>query len=173
MRGTALICSMKTISIAFDLSSTKLPKLPPVYEYAGYMFCPSNVVLGPFVSFSSYKQMKRVSKTSFRLLLQIVLNSFLAVMFLLLSSCFLSYLISDRVTFLSMYRDALTFRSSHYFVSFMSAVMILASDIESKTSCDILGYQVTKPLDIELPRSLITVVISWNIPIHLWLKACK
>lgn len=57
----------------------------------------------------------------------------------------------------------------------MSAATLLMSgiEIESKQSSNILGFEVTKPLDVELPRSLIPVVISWNIPIHHWVKTCK
>jgi hypothetical protein len=55
----------------------------------------------------------------------------------------------------------------------MSVACLILSGIEYRTSSDLLGYQVTRPLDIELPRSLVPVVISWNIPIHLWIKNCK
>lgn len=71
------------------------------------------------------------------------------------------------------YRDALVFRCSHYFISYMSSAILLISGIESRQTSELLGFEVTKPLDVELPRSLIPVVISWNIPIHLWVKTCK
>lgn len=164
---------MKAISLAFDVSSTKIPKLPPVYEYAGYVLCPANIVLGPFVTFSAYKSCHKSNKLSWKLLMNIVLNSLLSIVFIIMSSCFLSYLITDSLDYLVTYRDALIFRTSHYFISFMSSATLLVSGIECKMTSDLLGHQVTKPLDIELPRSLIPVVISWNIPIHLWVKTCK
>lgn len=34
-------------------------------------------------------------------------------------------------------------------------------------------YQVTKPITIEWPRSLVEVVIYWNITMHMWLKTCR
>lgn len=164
---------MKAISLAFDVSSTKIPNLPPIFEYAGYILCPANIVLGPFVTFSSYKNCHRSSKLSLRLSTQIALNSLLSIVFIMMSSCLLGYLISDHLRFFVTYRDALIFRTSHYFVSFMSAATLLASGIECQVTSETLGYQVTKPFDIELPRSLIPVVISWNIPIHLWVKTCE
>lgn len=173
VRGSALIISMKAIALAFDISSTKIPKLPPVYEYAGYILCPANIVLGPFVTFLSYKSCHRNNKFSLKLLTQIVVNSSLCLVFIILSSCFLNYLMPDDLSYLVTYRDALIFRSSHYFISFMSSAILLVSGIESKMTSELVGYQVTKPLDIELPRSLIPVVISWNIPIHLWVKTCE
>lgn len=173
MRGSALIISMKAIALAFDISSTKIPKLPPVYEYAGYVLCPANIVLGPFVTFSSYKNCHRNNKLSLKLLMQIAINSSISIVFIILSSCSLNYLIPDHLNYLVTYRDALIFRCSHYFISFMSSATLLVSGIESKMTSDVVGYQVTKPFDIELPRSLIPVVISWNIPIHLWVKTCK
>lgn len=164
---------MKAISLAFDVSSTKIPKLPPVYEFAGYTLCPANIVLGPFVTFSSYKNCQRNSKLSLKLLAQILVNSLLSIVFIILSSCFLNYLVSDNLKYLVTYRDALIFRCSHYFISFMSSATLLVSGIDCKITSDLVGYQVTKPWDIEVPRSLIPVVISWNIPIHLWVKTCK
>lgn len=173
VRGSALIISMKAISIAFDVSSTKIPKLPRFDEYAGYMLCPANIVLGPFVTFSAYKSCHRDGKLTLKLIMQIVLNSLLSVAFIVMSSCFLNYFISDHLLPVATYRDALIFRCSHYFISFMSSATLLVSGIDSRMTSDLFGYQVTRPLDIELPRSLIPVVISWNIPIHIWVKTCE
>ncbi|KAG5673287.1 hypothetical protein PVAND_003347 [Polypedilum vanderplanki] len=172
LRGSALIISMKAISLAYDITSNKLNKLPSIYEYTGYMLCPANLVLGPFVSFLTYKHMAKGMRFSIRHFLHVLVNSFLSIVFIFLSACFLNYLIADDARFIVTYRDAFIFRCSHYFVSFMSAAALLTSGIESKdrASSDIFGYQITRPLDIELPRSLVPVVISWNIPIHLWIK---
>ena len=30
--------------------------------------------------------------------------------------------------------------------------------------------QVTQPHNIEVPRSLVEIVVSWNVPMHAWLK---
>lgn len=35
------------------------------------------------------------------------------------------------------------------------------------------GYQITQPLRIEFPRSMVQVVIAWNVSMHNWLKICK
>lgn len=34
-----------------------------------------------------------------------------------------------------------------------------------------LGYSITKPWIVEFPRSLVVVVVSWNISMHKWLKS--
>lgn len=162
---------MKAIAIAFDVSSTKIPKLPPVYEYAGYVLCPASLVFGPFVTFADYKNCQKSTKLTLKLLMQIIANSICSIVFICLSSCFLEHLLSDH--YAVTYRDALIFRTSHYFISFMSAATLLVSGIDCKMTSSAFGYQVTKPLDIELPRSLIPVVISWNIPIHVWVKTCR
>lgn len=75
--------------------------------------------------------------------------------------------------FFVTYRDAMVFRTSHYFISFMSAATLQLSGIETRSNSELLGYQITRPFDIELPRSLVPVVVSWNIPIHFWIKCCK
>ncbi|CAO1425441.1 unnamed protein product [Diamesa hyperborea] len=173
VRGPALIISMKVISLAFDISSTKVTELPPAYEYCSYMLCPANCVLGPWCSFEDYIRSHRQSKISLKLISQVCLNGFLALIFVVFSNCIISYIIRDDYILFVPYRDALTFRTSHYFISFMSATMVLIAGIEeapNKCSTTVLGFHITRPFDIEFPRSLVPVVVSWNIPMHLWLK---
>lgn len=55
----------------------------------------------------------------------------------------------------------------------MAASTLQLSGLDIRSNSEWLGYQITRPFDIELPRSLVPVVISWNIPIHLWIKTCK
>ncbi|GFS17947.1 cysteine N-palmitoyltransferase porcupine [Elysia marginata] len=65
------------------------------------------------------------------------------------------------------YRDAQSFRLSHYFVCFIS-------DATSSLSGLVLNYDsiwnVVRPQHIEIPRSLVEVVTNWNLPMHNWLK---
>lgn len=44
---------------------------------------------------------------------------------------------------------------------------------DEKSENTLETYYVTKPLYIEFPRSLVQVVIYWNVPMHTWLKKCK
>lgn len=65
------------------------------------------------------------------------------------------------------FRDALSFRTSHYFICFTaSSIMLIGGYPLSLTV-------ITKPWEIEVPRSLVQVVVSWNIPMHNWLKTCE
>ena len=64
------------------------------------------------------------------------------------------------------------FRSSHYFVSYLSELTALAAGIDTSTT-ERWTVTVTRPWHIELPRSLVEVVIHWNVPMHTWLKTCK
>ena len=70
------------------------------------------------------------------------------------------------------YRDASSFRSSHYFVSYLSQATALAAGIDTSPTRN-WAVAVTRPWNIELPRSLVEVVINWNIPMHAWLKNCN
>ena len=79
---------------------------------------------------------------------------------------------------LRAYRDAMSFRCSHYFVSFLSQASAVtagfgfrpADEVNPRSRWEIA---VTEPHNIEVPRSLVDVVVSWNIPMHKWLKKCK
>ena len=69
-------------------------------------------------------------------------------------------------------RDALSVRTSNYFVAFMSESTCLLSGLFSPGDKD-LTIEVSKPWNIEAPRSLVDVVVFWNIPMHQWLKIRK
>lgn len=74
------------------------------------------------------------------------------------------------------YKGALSFRCSHYFVCFLSHCTMLLSglgSIRNQKHSRVLGYTITKPWAIELPRSLVDVVVYWNLSMHYWLKTCK
>ena len=72
----------------------------------------------------------------------------------------------------------MSFRASHYFISFISEASAVASGFGCQRASTPQGVTkwevpVTEPHNIEVPRSLVDVVVSWNIPMHKWLKQCK
>ena len=83
----------------------------------------------------------------------------------------------DDGSWISAYQAGLSFRASHYFVSFMSEASAVAAGFGWTPATPGLpgkwGVPVTEPHNIEVPRSLSEVVVSWNIPMHKWLKRCK
>lgn len=76
------------------------------------------------------------------------------------------------------YMDALLFRISHYFVMTLSAMCFLSSGImnqdDQKDVClTSLHTNITKPSLIEFPRSILGIVVNWNISMHKFLKKRK
>ena len=78
------------------------------------------------------------------------------------------------------FRDAASFRFSHYFVSYLSEGTALLSGVWSigcirGNGASTAGGELTvcSSVQVEAPRSLVEVVMHWNIPIHTWLKQCK
>ena len=69
------------------------------------------------------------------------------------------------------YRDAMSFRASHYFVSYISEASAVMAGLGGSMAN--FNIQVAQPLEIEFPRSLSEIVKAWNIPMHKWLKTCK
>jgi porcupine-like protein len=78
---------------------------------------------------------------------------------------FYNFLPESIATFLHLvfvyYFVALQFRFSHYF---------MAASAEALFAIHGLEYPVSHPWKVEFPRSLVDVVIYWNIPMHQWIK---
>jgi len=151
----------------------ELNDVPGWFEYAGYCLCPGSVVLGPWVSITEYREIFKSPRWNLTWVIKIVFTVSFAFMFLTISTCWNPWLIPEHSwRWWLAYRDAMSFRASHYFVSFMSE----ASAVAAGFGCHQVQGQglwyltVTQPHNIEVPRSLVEVVVSWNLPMHRWLK---
>jgi O-palmitoleoyl transferase len=196
IRGIQMIAVMKTMSLAFDLEAGKIGDghkdddvlvdhkitCPNTLKYFGYMLCPANCILGPWCSYQEYLEVFRKQLFTGKYFGKIAANSLVSAVFLVLSNCVISFLISDNSwKWLLAYRDALSFRCSHYFVSFLSQATMVTAGFADKQQTAALnreqggwfGYDVVRPELVEFPRSLVQVVIGWNIPMHYWLKHCE
>lgn len=213
LRGPSLLMAMRAISVAIDADRESHDgRTASPLAFLGYLFCPGTVVFGPWIPFSAYVGLieRRNTKTFGSVLrwLKRILGSVIQSMLaLFLSVCVASLLLSEvhdpfglpefAVTWLAASRDAFSFRSSHYFVSFMSRATLLAlgagwakadeeppagssttdnrqnddeEERNDKSKENEISLEVTSPLKVELPRSLVEVVIFWNVPMHHWLK---
>ena len=88
------------------------------------------------------------------------------------------------------YESALSFHFSQYYVSYLATLTCLLSGIgaikepsgklktEDKSEAKTVKnsqlvwskFVITKPLSIEIPRSMLNVVVAWNIPMSKWLR---
>ncbi|XP_017113473.1 protein-serine O-palmitoleoyltransferase porcupine [Drosophila elegans] len=186
LRGIQMVVNMKLISLGFDLTASSAgggsqlqARIPGPLAYLGYIYSPATCALGPWVSFACYMDCLVPRNGWLVSLRRLVPNVLLCILAVIVSNCVapaLSDFFGDSSHFLVMYWDALSVRSSHYFVSIMAQALLVASDqgldgigASSKES-DLLGPLVTQPWRIEWPRSISSLVRSWNIPMHEWLK---
>uniref|UniRef100_A0A182R0A3 Protein-serine O-palmitoleoyltransferase porcupine n=1 Tax=Anopheles farauti TaxID=69004 RepID=A0A182R0A3_9DIPT len=194
IRGTQMILLMKALSLAFDTDGNlALRNQLNVLSYCGYVLCPANVILGPWISFSDYLNIwkpasglesKHGQPSSGRRILihafRILISALMAIGFLLTSNCMIDYLLAPIGSWkwVRAYGRALSFRTSHYFIAYLSQCSMLAAAVDWNRSNDERSimlpvnslYRVTSPTAVEFPRSLVQVVTAWNIPMHLWLK---
>lgn len=202
-----MIVTMKVISLAFDASISQtattttpstqtkfqqinqIDQLPNILEYSGYILCPANCILGPWISYKEYlMNFKCIGKWQSKWFIWILLNIVCALFFLIMSNCIITWFFNDKSwKWFLAYRNAMAFRFSHYFVSFLSQSMMLmagfseqsvsssssSTDVVNQTTLKFLGYRITKPWIIEIPRSIVQVVVAWNVSMHIWLKQCK
>ncbi|KAH8255094.1 hypothetical protein KR026_006755 [Drosophila bipectinata] len=178
LRGIQMVVNMKVISLGFDLTATgtnksKTIRVPNPLVYLGYIYSPATSCLGPWISFASYLD-SLVPRNSWLVTLRRLLpNLVLCLVALVVSNCiapFLGELFASSSHFLGMYFEAMSVRSSHYFVSFIAQALLVASDQGTENESQWLGPLVTQPWRIEWPRSISSLVRSWNIPMHEWLK---
>lgn len=174
-----------------DFSVPDLTKIPSVPEFFGYALCPGTVVFGPWVKYSDYFGIFVQPRWNATWFVKIVFTMAFSFMFLTISTCWNPWLIpDDNWRWWIAYRDAMSFRASHYFVSYVGEASAVAAGFgaSSKEGAPITkssstggviggggvvhwnGVQITQPHNIEVPRSLLDVVVSWNIPMHKWLK---
>lgn len=169
VRGSQMIVAMKLISVALDVDRGSY-RLPPLSKMLGYSLHVGTCVFGPWTSFPEYRLGVENGPIDLDALwvLSVMRSFLLAYMSLTVSTCWATWFIpvGDH-EWPAAYRDALSFRFSHYFVSFLSETTAVASGISSSGSWDL---SVASPKDIEVPRSLVSVVTRWNRPMHVWLK---
>lgn len=164
IRSVVMIMVMKGISVAIDRND--LNNLPDIYSYMGYMFCGVTCLFGPWVSFKDYLLLRCSSNVQAKWWIICGMGyAFLSFVFLSISNCWMHWIFVDSFwKWLIAYRDALSFRASHYFVSYIGSALLVLGGFPLSTS------MIVKPLYIEFPHSLVQVVIYWNIPMHYWLK---
>ncbi|CAH8831977.1 unnamed protein product [Trichobilharzia szidati] len=167
--------------------------------WLSYCLCPASLLFGPWFSPLKYEEMIRSDYNSTRFSLKNIILSLLhtvklfgtSLLCLVYSTCS-TYTLISKLTFqpwLYAYFSSQSFRFSHYFVcisseSFMNALGYCDKySVKSKEKLDdnnkekeksaievYKPFVVTRPWSIEFPRSLVEVVIHWNLPMHTWLK---
>ncbi|XP_075937877.1 protein-serine O-palmitoleoyltransferase porcupine-like isoform X2 [Anarhichas minor] len=181
IRGSQMVVAMKAISLAFDLDRGTVGSLPSPAEFLGYVLFVGTVVFGPWISFSTYQNAIEGTKLSWLWLRSSSLSLLKSQICLLVSTCVAPYLFpllipiyGSTVTqkWLHAYENAVSFHFSNYFVGHLSegtSMLAGAGFTEEKDNIR-WDMRVVKPLCVEMPRSMVLVVTSWNIPMSRWLK---
>uniref|UniRef100_A0A8C9QDR9 Protein-serine O-palmitoleoyltransferase porcupine n=1 Tax=Spermophilus dauricus TaxID=99837 RepID=A0A8C9QDR9_SPEDA len=147
MRGAQMIVAMKAVSLGFDLDRGEVGAVPSPVEFMGYLYFVGTIVFGPWISFHSYLQavqgrpLHSMSK-------------------------------KRKARWLRAYESAVSFHFSNYFVGFLSEATATLAGAGFTEEKDHLEWDLTvsKPLNVELPRSMVEVVTSWNLPMSYWLN---
>lgn len=86
-----------------------------------------------------------------------------------------SILLNLAFSLLTSYKEAFSFRTSHYFISYLSETAMLAAGFKSLLIWNDgkWNFTVSNPFVIEFPTALSIVVTNWNQPMHHFLKKCN
>ncbi|XP_077425534.1 protein-serine O-palmitoleoyltransferase porcupine-like isoform X2 [Vanacampus margaritifer] len=194
MRGSQMVVAMKAISLAFDLDRGVVSAVPSPVEFMGYIYYVGTVIFGPWISFSSYKEALEGRKMSLSWLLKLSLSWFKSQICLVVSNCVAPYLFpyfipvygdkllrskkrrkirASLAKWLLAYENTLSFHFSNYFVAYLSETTATLAGVGFTEEKENLKWDLTvsKPLNIEFPRSMVEVVTSWNRPMSRFLNA--
>lgn len=173
IRGVIMIFTMKFISLVDDIDSFVISHLSCV-QYFGYMCCGSNILFGPWICYKDYSLLLKTPTVKSKWWIFAVAKTLLkSIIFLIFSNCILDYLIPEESnSWLIAYKEAVSFRTSHYFISFLSEASMLAAGYKNFRYwySNKWQYVVTTPSEIEFPTALATVFINWNKPMHDFLR---
>uniref|UniRef100_UPI003AABE465 protein-serine O-palmitoleoyltransferase porcupine-like isoform X1 n=1 Tax=Centroberyx gerrardi TaxID=166262 RepID=UPI003AABE465 len=192
MRGSQMVVAMKAISLAFDLDRGVVTSVPSPIEFMGYIYFVGTVIFGPWISFNSYKDSLEGRKLSFSWFLKVSISWVKSQICLVISNCVAPYLFpyfipvyGDKLLrskkrrkirgsvarWLLAYENAVSFHFSNYFVGYLSETTTTLAGAGFTEEKDNLKWDMTvaKPLDVELPRSMVEVVTSWNLPMSRFL----
>ncbi|XP_019852943.1 PREDICTED: protein-serine O-palmitoleoyltransferase porcupine-like isoform X2 [Amphimedon queenslandica] len=186
VRGSFLVMSMKLVSLAYDIDTNINTAgrdhrgggggVPSVISYVSYAVFPATTVFGPFVTFNDHLQYTNGTPLSLGWIFCAVRSLSMSLLTLSLSMCLFPFLFEEPFwnKWFAAYSAAASFRYSHYFISFLSEATAILSGIgykiEPAGTITWSKFRVTYPLDVEVPRSLGSLVNSWNIPMHVFLK---
>uniref|UniRef100_A0A3P9N391 Porcupine O-acyltransferase n=1 Tax=Poecilia reticulata TaxID=8081 RepID=A0A3P9N391_POERE len=180
MRGSQMVVAMKAISLAFDLDRGVVTNVPSPLEFMGYIYFVGTVIFGPWISFNSYKEALEGRKLSLRWIVKVSLSWVKSQICLVVSNCVAPYLFpyfipvyGDKLLrrWLLAYENTMSFHFSNYFVGYLSettATLAGAGFTEEKENLK-WDLSVSKPLQVEFPRSMVEVASSWNVPMSRFL----
>uniref|UniRef100_A0A8C3FIT4 Protein-serine O-palmitoleoyltransferase porcupine n=1 Tax=Chrysemys picta bellii TaxID=8478 RepID=A0A8C3FIT4_CHRPI len=188
MRGAQMIVAMKAVSLGFDLDRGELPAVPSPVEFMGYIYFVGTAIFGPWSRFRSYLQAVESRALSLPWLRKVSRSLLLSIICLLVSTCVAPYLFSyfiplygyrqlrkrkRKARWLRAYESAISFHFSSYFVGFLSEATATLAGAGFTEEKDNLKWDLTvsRPLNVELPRSMVEVVTSWNLPMSSWLNS--
>ncbi|XP_004086399.1 protein-serine O-palmitoleoyltransferase porcupine [Oryzias latipes] len=182
IRGSQMVVAMKAISLAFDLDRGAVCSLPSPAQFLGYLLFVGTAVFGPWISFSAYKRAVDGVELSWSWLLSSSLSLLKSHICLLVCTCIAPYLFplfvpiygnSLTQRWLRAYENAVSFHFSNYYVGHLSegTSMLAGACFTEEKEHICWDMSVVKPLQVEIPRSMVLVVTSWNIPMSRWLKS--
>ncbi|XP_061760103.1 protein-serine O-palmitoleoyltransferase porcupine-like isoform X4 [Nerophis ophidion] len=192
MRGSQMVVAMKAISLAFDLDRGVVDTVPSPIEFMGYIYFVGTVIFGPWISFNCYKEALDGRRISFSWLFKVSFSCLKSQICLVLSNCVAPYLfpyfipvygekllrskkrrkIRDTLAkWLLAYENTMSFHFSNYFVAYLSETTATLAGVGFTEEKENLKWDlaVSKPLNVEFPRSIVEVVTSWNLPMSCFL----
>ncbi|XP_068780293.1 protein-serine O-palmitoleoyltransferase porcupine isoform X2 [Struthio camelus] len=173
MRGAQMVVAMKAVSLGFDLDRGAAGPEPSPAQVLGYLCSPGSVVFGPWEPFGAYLRAVEGPPLSLAWARKATRSLALALLCLLVSTCLAPFLFSALLPLYACRPLRRSVVASNYFVAFLSEATATLAGSGASLEKDHLRWDlaVSRPLRVELPRSMADVVTNWNLPMSRWLHA--
>lgn len=146
---------------------------PTLLDVLSYTLSPLTTMFGPFLTFKDHQQFLSPAPLRISWLLYLVRCLLLSFVWLCVSVCIAPdiFLAPTWNKWLVAYSSALSFRTSHYFIAYLSEAFSTAGGLGFNQDKGEWGaLLVVKPFDVEVPRSMGTIANSWNLSMYRFLK---
>ncbi|KAK0404308.1 hypothetical protein QR680_017389 [Steinernema hermaphroditum] len=165
-RGALMIQIMKSVSISFYAPS-KVAEVPLSSLFA-YLLNPGTLIFGPFVTFDEFSTSEGLWTRGFQKVAKALGAFALSLVFLFSATCLVEELLQTLTAahwILDAYKTAMSFRFGHYYICQLSFALCRLAGVETGP--------VTDWMAIEIPRSMVDVVVGWNVPMNHFLHKCE
>ena len=161
------------------VSKLEFQLIPSILDYLGYIYSPANVLFGPFVTLKEHQTITLLKRMTFKRIQLIISSSLLSIVLTVVGLALIKGNFSSFSVDLIVPTSLITFigiRCLKYSLNSLQELSLVASGTQQITALGIFNpkkdtFFVSKPLLVELPRSFLSIILNWNLPLFNFVRS--